>query len=324
VFGRNAKVVTGIDVGTSSVKAVRLSHNGRKTALLGAAVAELGGAEDGTTPAREQLDAQLTETVRRVLGEVGHSAQDTVVASVGGSNVSVKHVVFPKMTKQALAESIHWEARKHVPFGDSDFVLDFQILSGGNGEGGQMSVLLAAVESKAVDRLLKVLAKAGVEPDTIDIAPLALMNEADEEGLIDGETVALVEIGATHLVLAVYRRGGLFFTRSVPLGRTTHGATGRRTTVPTDASWVDGVLSEVRRSLNYYNNETGKKGIERIYLAGGRALDESVRKAFQEKTGVATNVLNPLEKVETSAVDLGDLTSQGPRLAVVMGLARRM
>jgi type IV pilus assembly protein PilM len=320
VFGRNPRVVTGIDVGASSVKAVRLSHKGRTPVLVGAAVADLATGDD----APEDRQAALSRAVRSVYEEVGGTPQDTVVASVGGSSISVKHVVFPKMSKQALAESIHWEARKHVPFGDSDFVLDFQIMDGSNGENGQMSVLLAAVETKAVDQLLKRLGEVGIEPDTIDVAPLALMNEADEEGLIDGETVALVDIGATMLTLAVYRRGGLFFTRSVPLGRDVSDAGPRRSTVPTDASWTERVLNEVRRSLNYYNNETGKKGIERIYLAGGRALGDGLRQSFQDKTGIATNVLDPLSKVETSAVDLGDLTSQGPRLTVVMGLARRV
>ena len=321
MFGRNAKVVTGIDVGASSVKAVRLSHKGRTPVLLGAAVAELA-AGDGET--RDQWNAKLVEAVRGVFEEVGGSNQDMIVASIGGSNVSVKHVVFPKMSKQALAESIHWEARKHVPFGDSDFVLDFQIMSGGNGDAGQMSVLLAAVETKAIDALLKSLGEAGIEPDTIDILPLALMNEADEEGLVDGETVAMVEIGASTLTLAIYRRGGLFFTRSVPLGRDTNGAGPRKTTVATDSSWVERALNEVKRSLNYYNNETGKKGIERVYLSGGRSLDESVRQVFQEKTGIATIVLDPLTKVGTSAVELGGLATQGPRLAAVMGLARRV
>ena len=321
MFGRNARVVTGIDVGASSVKAVRLSRKGKRPTLLGAAVAELAGDETqpaGTTDRGQQLAA----AVRRVFAEVGGSTQDMLVASIGGSNVSVKHVVFPKMSKQALAESIHWEARKHVPFGDSDFILDFQIMNGVNGDG-QMSVLLAAVETKAVNRLLKILGEAGIEPDTIDIAPLALMNEADEEGLVDGEAIAVVEVGSDALTLAVYRRGGLFFTRNVPLGRDANDASRGPTTVPLDGSWVERALNEVRRSLNYYNNETGKEGIGRVYLTGGRAMDEGVRSAFQEKTGIATNIMNPLEKVETSAVDLGSLSSQGPRLALVMGLARR-
>ncbi|MBD3368117.1 MAG: hypothetical protein GF405_08105 [Candidatus Eisenbacteria bacterium] len=324
MFGRNTGVVTGIDVGAASVKAVRMNIKGKSSVLMGAAVAELAPDDDATPAGGGDREARLVDAIKAVFDEVGGSTQDTIVASIGGASVSVKHVIFPKMTKQALAESIHWEARKHIPFGESDFVLDFQIMNGGRSEDGNMSVLLAAVETKAVDRLLKVLGKAGIEPDTIDINPLALMNEADEEGLIDGETVAVVEVGATTLTLAVYRRGGLFFTRSVPLGRDTNGASRGPTTVPTDSSWVERTLNEVRRSLNYYNNETGKRGIERIYLTGGRVLDASIRQAFQEKTGIATNILDPLEKVETSGVELGALSSQGPRLAVAMGLARRM
>ena len=92
----------------------------------------------------------------------------------------------------------------------------------------------------------------------------------------------------------------------------------------TDAgAWQKTVLREVRRSLTFYNNETGKQGIDKIYLTGGRALAEGVDEMLQSDLGIATEVLNPLTSIGSVGVDLGDLNSEGPRFAIALGLARR-
>jgi type IV pilus assembly protein PilM len=331
-----------LDVGATSVKVARLEHGPGGATLLGLAIAELDG-RGGRPTDGPQVNAKA-DAIRAALtrsgADPGRSAH--VVTAVGGAGVSIKHVAFPRMSRSALAESIHWEARKHVPFGESDFILDFQILDETSPEdNGEMQVLLAAVEAELVDKHIADLAAAGVEPDAVDLVPLALMNEVDEEGLLDGETLAVVDVGVSNINLAIHRRGGLFFSRTVPLlvGRFpggNHGnAAGTRPPVggpvggegghaaDDGGAWRQVALSEIRRSLTFYNNETGKKGIDRMYLTGGRALVPGIAAELSEELGIATEVLDPLAKVERSASDISHLSAQGPRFALAMGLARR-
>ncbi|MBD3348544.1 MAG: type IV pilus assembly protein PilM [Candidatus Eisenbacteria bacterium] len=343
LFGSRTKV-TGLDIGSTSVKAATLRHGADGATLVGLALAEIQPSED-----REKA---VADAVKLALEKGGAAKTSPVVTAVAGPGVSVKHVTFPEMPRQALAESIRWEARKHVPFEGSDFVLDFQPLEGANGgEGnGELQVLLAAVETRLLDEHVGLLGSVGVEPDAVDIAPLALMNELDEEGLLNGEALAAIDLGVQAITVAVYRRGGLFFARSIPLvaasgGRTKRGegdeddqgdqreptaarageGETKRATSParSDDSWMKIMLRELRRSLTFYNNETGKQGIDRIYLTGGRALTPGIDRRLQSDLGVATEILNPLANLTDVGVNLETLDEQGPRFALALGLARR-
>lgn len=341
-FG-SRRVVTGLDVGTTSVKAVCLGHQpGSATKLLGLAIAEFNP-DAADEPADGPRVNRKTEAIRKALARAGaeRARGAPIITAVGGPGVSIKHVAFPPMPRNALAESIHWEARKHVPFGESEFILDFQILDEGE-DNGKMQVLLAAVETELVEHHVADLAAAGVEPDAVDLVPLALMNEADEEGLLNSEALAVVDIGVSAINLAIHRRGGLFFSRTVPLlvgrhpGMRTGNARGNswnrgaesappeaRRDGESDEGWREVALAEIHRSLTFYNNETGKKGIDRIYLTGGRALAPGVIEDLTGGLGIAAEVLDPLKRMTESAVDTGELAEHGPRFAVAMGLARR-
>jgi Tfp pilus assembly PilM family ATPase len=92
---------------------------------------------------------------------------------------------------------------------------------------------------------------------------------------------------------------------------------------PWTKRWLDLVLREARFSLTFYNNETGKHGIGKIYLAGGRALMPDLAGAFRDSLGVETEVLNPLERIGDLGDEFAKMKSQGPRFMLAMGLARR-
>jgi Tfp pilus assembly PilM family ATPase len=221
-----ARTVTGLDVGTTSIKAVRLAHKRGGCRLLGLAVTDIappaGNASGGAKQKAPAPHDAAVSAIRAALEQSGASDERNafVVTGMSGPGISVKHVSFPEMSTQRLAESLRWEARKHVPFSGSDFVMDFQPLPAASGADGEMQILLTAVDGAALSEHVELLGRAGVEPDTVDLVPLALMNELDEEGLLDGGALAVVDLGASIVSLAVYKRGGLFYARGrAGLGR---------------------------------------------------------------------------------------------------------
>jgi len=331
VFGGSRKFVTGLDVGAESVKAVRLRHAGGRVKLVGIALAEI----DYPTANRSETDeganearvAAITSALKASGTDISASCQ--VVTAVDGPSVSVKHVSFPRMPNPSLAESIGWEAKKHVPFGASDFVLDFQLLARETGdEENDMHVVLAAVEQRHIDSHVGLVCDAGVEPFTVDLVPLALMNELDAEGLIDDGAVASVEIGVSTLSVSIYRAGGLLLVRSVRMPITAGAGSGAASDGEGESEearrrWQTFVLKEVQRSLAFYNSETRRRGVDKIYLSGGRAMGEGVAKRFTDALNVPTEVLNPLQGLADAKIDIESLLPQGPRFALAMSLARR-
>lgn len=312
MFTGSRRIVTGVDIGSSSVKVVRLTHGRGASELLGAAIAEIQGAGK---PDLSQDDARsaTVDAIERAFAGLGIEPQKagTIVSSVGGTNVSVKHVEFPKMTDSELSESATWESKKHIPFDATGADITCARLKRGESDGqDSMHVLLAAAYEGTVDEHVALLAEVGAEPAVVDLTTLALLNEVDAEGLLNGEAVAVLELGQSFAHLSVYAAGGLLLSRSIPIAST-------------EDAWVEHVLTEVRFSLAFYNNETGKKGIEAVYLSGGRALDESVRKRFEKDLGVDVKLLDPLGSIAACDIDIEELKAQSARFALAMGLARR-
>ncbi len=341
MFLRSKLITTGLDIGSSSVKAVRLAQNGGTPTLLGLAVAEIGDVTADSEEIREARRERTIEAIRRALEGAGARLKRAipVTSAIGGPQVSIKHVAFPRMSANDLATSAQWEAKKHVPFDTTNAVLGCEVLERADKDPKeQMQVVLTAAEGVVVNDHIALLQESGVVPDIIDIAPIALMNEVDEEGLIDGRAIAVMEIGCSFAHFSVYTAESLFFARSIPMPSETDAPRDDSGPACDDAGddegiveggdftstrWFRTALREIRFSLTFYNNETGRRGIEHIYLAGGRALTPGIAEAFTEALGVETEVLNPLERIQASAVELGDLLEQGPRFALAMGLARR-
>ncbi|MCK4915220.1 MAG: pilus assembly protein PilM, partial [Candidatus Eisenbacteria sp.] len=224
MFGGSRKFVTGLDVGAETVKAVVLLHARDRVKLVGIALAEIDYPTVNRSATDEDANGARIDAIKSALKASGTniSVSCRVVTAVAGPSVSVKHVTFPKMANPNLAESIGWEAKKHVPFGASEFVLDFQLLAREAGEeADEMHVLLAAVEQRHIDSHVELVCDAGVEPSAVDIVPLALMNELGAQGLVKDGAVASVEMGASTLSVSIYRAGGLLLVRSVSMPATT-------------------------------------------------------------------------------------------------------
>ncbi len=328
MFGGSRRFVTGLDIGTESVKAVRLMHAGDEVKLVGIAFGEISrpGA-DGEAVA----DEARVNTIRDVLTASGTdvSRGGQVVTALDGPSVSIKHVTFPKMPGPSLAESIGWEAKKHVPFGTEEFVMDFQSLPRTDAESDdEMHVLLAAVEKRHIDAHVALVGEAGVEPHTIDLVPLALLNEVEEEGLLNGGAVAAVEMGHGTLNVSIYRTGGLLLVRSVrmPPGATELGdgsAAGVEESPEARRQWQTFIQKEVQRSLAFYNSETGRRGIDAIYLSGGRSLAPGIADEFTKAFKVPAALLNPLTSIACDGINVDEMKPQGPQFALAASLARR-
>ncbi len=304
------QTVTGIDVGSSSVKVVRLAHGRSGPEVIGIALADIPVVTADDDEASR--DARRVAAINQALSSTGIDSGRVgmVVSAVSGPSVSVKHVEFPEMTDKELGESVMWEAKKHLPFSPEGVDLDYQRLGRADAESSEHAhVLLGAAQEGVLEDHLGLLLRAGIEPTIVDLTPAALINEVDEEGLVNGQAVAVADLGRTTATLSVYTRDGFFFARSIPVAAD-------------DADWLGHVLTEVRFSLTFYNNETGRKGIESLYLAGGRALEPGVPGRFADALGVPTELLDPL--AAAGAFELDDaLLAQSPRFALAMGLARR-
>src|SRR5690349_745226 len=339
--------IVGLDVGSSSIKAVEL-RRGRK----GIEVAHVGLE---ALPADIVVDSMIVDsgTVSSAISKLfteNEIKSRAVATSVSGHSVIVKKIPLPMMSDQELAETIQKEAAQQVPFDIADVSLDYQILSD-DPTAPQMDVLLVAVKKDKILNYTNVLNLAGKTPAVVDIDAFALQNcyEYNYEPA-PGTTVALLNLGASVMNINIVKGTTPLFTRDVSVGGNQYTDSlqkeldlsfddaealklGQRVgTVSEDAKLpilqqvTEIIVLEIQKTFDFFRATAAGEHIERIYLAGGSSKVPGLIEALRQEFSIPVELLNPFQRVVPSSVpdhDAAFIDQNAGQLAVAVGLALR-
>src|ERR1043165_3757285 len=119
-----AKQCIGLDIGSSSVKAVQLRKKGSNWALQAFGMQPLlpQTIVDGTI----MDQAAVAEGIRQLWSRL-RLRQKEVAFAIAGHPVIIKKIAVPQMTPDILAANIRAEAEHHIPFGKDDVELDYHV-----------------------------------------------------------------------------------------------------------------------------------------------------------------------------------------------------
>ncbi|HZE88309.1 MAG TPA: type IV pilus assembly protein PilM, partial [Verrucomicrobiae bacterium] len=218
LFGRTKNLV-GLDIGSSSVKAVELKDlgKGRGYQLLNIGIEPLSpeAIVDGAI-----MDSGLVaETIQRLFTTNRIKSQEVAI-SLSGHSVIIKKISLPQMTQEELGESIQWEAEQYIPFDVDDVNIDYQVLEGPSLSGeGNMDVLLVAVKKDKINDYTTVLANAGKAAQVVDVDVFALQNAYEVNYDVPSDkVVGLINIGAAVTNIAILQSGSSIFWRDISIG----------------------------------------------------------------------------------------------------------
>src|SRR6202008_671112 len=124
MWKRTNKSMVGVDIGSSSVKAVELQGKNGDFQLVSLGYESL--------QPDSVVDGQIMElnAVSNAIGNIfnEHKIKTTKVeAGVNGHSVIVKNINLPQMSQEELQESFAWHAEEHIPFDISDVNLDYHV-----------------------------------------------------------------------------------------------------------------------------------------------------------------------------------------------------
>ncbi len=347
-FGKSKSII-GLDIGSSSVKAVECVVKGKSAELVKVGVAPLP--PEAIVQGAFLNSGAITEAVQQAIDSADIKTKN-VATAVSGHSVIVKKISLPNMTRDELEESIRWEAEQYIPFDINEVNLDFQIMEGADVEG-QMDVLLVAAKKDLIDDYVQVISEAGLQPAVIDVAAFAVENcyEANYDSRPD-EVTALINIGAQVVNINVIAGGIPTFTRDITTAGNQYteeiqkalavsfeeaeriklgGRPGENSqeVVPQEVEQAmqtvtETVIGEIGRSLDFYSATAADSRIERVLLAGGSAKVSGFQAVFEERTGHKVELLNPLNRmIPSSKFEPEYLDEMAPALSVVVGLALR-
>jgi type IV pilus assembly protein PilM len=159
--------------------------------------------------------------------------------------------------------------------------------------------------------------------------------------------VALLNIGASLMNINITKGGMPLFVRDVPVGGNQYtdilqkelqlsfqeaedlklGKSGGAETEmvqPLLQSITDMLVMEVQKTFDFFRETYPNEKIARVLVCGGTARTPGLADQIEETFGYPTEVLDPLKYVTPGPkVDALAVSTQGPALAVAVGLALR-
>jgi len=293
------KTKIGIEIGSSSVKALALSgQKGGGFQVDFFAIQPIEG---------EKSKESVSEAIKHSLAPSDTKIK-SVAISVSGQGVVVRQVLFPAMSESELKSALQFEAEKHIPFSINEVYVDAQIIDQ-NAEGNKMKILIAASKKNVVDEYLGYIGQAGLEAEVIDCDAIAVTNAFtfNNPGVGKNKTTALLNIGTSMTNVCILKNETFNFTRDIPA----------------EVKSIDTLENQVRLSFDYYENQFGK-GIDDIYVSGDGAKEDSLLQRFSQAFGLEVKEWDPTKNLTISPkVNSQALKEVSGRLAVCVGLAIR-
>ncbi|MDD5522272.1 MAG: type IV pilus assembly protein PilM [Kiritimatiellae bacterium] len=342
--------VLALDVGASKVVVAEFAvSKSSPIELLNYGIGYLDITPEGETDA----SAYIVSTIRDILRE--HSIKAApLLMSLSGQAVFPRFVKLPPVTPDKIFQIVQYEAEQNVPFPIEEVVWDYQLIAG---EDGEMSVMLVAVKIENVQKLTECVLAAGIEPEVVDVAPMALYNTV-RYNYPDIEGCAMIlDIGARSSNL-VFIEGSRIFSRSIPVagnaitqelakefnvsfaeaeelkikhafvsfGGVTAGP--ENETADRVSKIVRNVVTrlhaEVNRSINFYRSQQGGGVPSLVLLAGGTSVIPHMDTFFREKLKVTVEHLNPFINVAVGGnLDSEKVAGDMHLLGEVVGLGLR-
>lgn len=360
LFKQEDKSIVGIDIGSSSIKAVQIRQE------KGKAILETYG-ELATGPYKELQVGQAAiltpEKLAEALGDLFRAANITTknVAMAIPLRASLLTVIeFPKVDQARMNEMIPLEARKYIPVPMSEVALDWFIIPKREDSWGvspgtfeepsygkrrdTIEVLVVAIHNSIIDQYQAVISKMGFvakpyEIETFSSIRSVFGRDMTAMAVVDmgasSTRVSIVDYGITRLSHTI-NKGSQDITTALAqslnmdfakaeevkrrLGSIGKINGGEMGNIVTPS--LDYILFETRRIILAYEKKYSRS-ISRVVLIGGGAL----LKGFPEIAGKSLDsevVLgNPFAKLETPAFLEPVLREAGPSFSVAIGVALR-
>ncbi len=345
--GTGKKNLVGLDIGSSSVKAVELNKRGSGLELVNLGYENL--------QVDTIVDGQIMElnNVSNVISSIFSEQQirtTRVAAGVSGHSVIVKNIVLPQMSEEELQESFSWHAEEHIPFDIADVNLDYQ-LTGNSSDS--LQVLMAACKSDKIANVKQAIQLAGKNPVIIDVDAFALQNcyEVNYQPR-HGDIVALLNIGAATMNINILNGTRSVFARDASVGGSQYTsllqkelglsfeqaeAVKRGGTLPEGIEprpiqpiieTVSDILAlEVRKTMDFFRATASdaESSIQKILLAGGGSKLPGLAEYLARRFEIPVEVFNPFRQIQVDdrKFDPEYMREIIPEMAVAVGLALR-
>lgn len=333
----------GLDMGTTAVRVVQLRGAGPVKALDRYGQAKI----EGTTALSDSKTdkQQVAKTVHDLVKQIGITTKNVAV-NVPSNRVFTTVTDWDRMEPDELAKTIRFQAESIIPTPLAQSKLDWAILGDSPKDPKKIEVLLSSVPNEFVEDRLELLESIGLNVIAFEPDPMALVRSIIP---FDVKTPQLVlDIGAAATDLVIAMDGTPRLARSIPVGsQALIRAAVQNLNIDVHQAeqfvfkfglgkdklegqvynaiigTVDSLMSEIEKSIKFFQGRYTLSRIERIIATGGASSLPEFPLYIANKFGISVEIGNSWRNVSFPQNRQNEVLAVSNHFAVAAGLAER-
>jgi len=337
----------GLDIGNHSIKAIRLSDASDNPKLVGFAY--------GSTPMgvlvseNEESQQRLATAIKDIISSSNLANIKQVVFAVPESHVVRRLMTLPYVDDKSLDTSVAFEMKKWLS-SPLDDVRVGKVIVGEKmqNDAKVVDVLGIAVKIAYLDRYIRILEMAGLEPIAAETEGIATVRSIFPSAKDIPSSYLIVDFGSGSTDVSVAFKDKLIYSDSIPYGsdsitkaisqsfsmdmikaeeyKKTYGIdpthfNGKLSGVI--APVADLILSDVKKSLEYFRREYSEIAPSKIFLTGDAANMPGLPKYVADKLQIVVEVANAWNSILVPERDIQFLKKNASAYTVAIGLAKK-
>lgn len=338
-----ADLITGLDIGSSSIKAVVLSNKDNHPTLVsvGSIPAPSPGIASEADPDLE-IEASV---ISKLLTSI--NAPASVIFALPESKIFTRVISdFPFLSDEELTSAIKYSSEEFVPLPADQVNLYWQVINR-NKQKNNTTVFVVAYPKRMAEKYLKVMAMAKLKPVALETELIAAARALVSNNQF-APTSMIVQLGATSTDFAIVTKGLILSTRSIATG----GVTLTRAIaqylnfeVPQAEEYkkvyglmeeqlggkiyqvlkpiIDIIVSESQRMVQSFEVKNPQNLIKRVVLTGGGAKLPGLVVYFTNTLGLEVQEADPWYSIQKDPSLVSKLSADAASYSVAVGLALR-
>lgn len=333
-----------LDIGTNAVRVVQLSPSGPNSWNL---------QHYGYAPVDEKITSGNSAESMRRLGEV-------IMTAVGQSGINKKNVVIglpssktfttvadiPIMSEAELKNTIKYQIDQYIPMSADEAKFDWAPLGQSLHDPKQQEILLASTANSYTEERLEFVESLGFNVIAAEPDPIAMVRSLLPSGIQDARLI--IDMGERTTDLAITFNDNPRLVRNIQTGlKTVVRTAAQNLNVQDDQarqfilkfglapdrlegqvyhaieSTLDNFAAELVKSIKFFQTRYPNTPVSGILLSGFSAVIPQFGEYIAAKTGIATAIANPWQRVHVAQSDQQQLSSVAFEFATVIGLAQR-
>lgn len=333
----------GLDIGTSSIRAVQLTNSPTSKQLMRYAMTPVDGKLTQSDAKGDQQ--KVAQKLRELLTEAQITTKNVAVG-IPSSRVSTVVVDIERLSPAELAKTIQYQADSLIPTPIAESKIDWSVIGDSPKDPNKVEVLLSSVPNKFVESRLDLLESIGLnviafEPDNLAMTRSMLPPDTTTPHMI-------LDIGSQSTDLVITMNGLPRLTRAIPTGSDAiiraaiqnlsiddkqaqefvfkFGLSQQKLEGQVYSAiigTVDLLMSDIDKSIKFFSSRYKDVKLDKIVMTGGASALPEFPLYIANKFGINVEIGNAWRNVQFGAERQNELMAVSNHFSVAVGLAGR-